>query len=70
MRKLSQAFIDFHVKTVQARAYLSEMKQHLASWSAFNEAAIIRLALTEKLKNEEADQMETVALASAHISRS
>ena len=69
MGKPSQAFIDFHVKTVQARAYLSEMKQHLASWRV-NEAAIIRLALTEKLKNEEADQMETVALASAHICRS
>ena len=35
MRKPSQAFIDFHIKTVQARACLSEMKQHLASWRAF-----------------------------------
>jgi hypothetical protein len=70
MHKPSQAFIDFHVKTVQARACLSEMKQHLASWNAFNEAAIIRLALTKKLKNEEADRAETVALASTHISGS
>jgi hypothetical protein len=70
VRKPSQAFIDFHVKTDQAMACLSEMKQHLASWRAFNEAAIIRLVLAEKPKNEEADQMETVALASAHISRS
>jgi hypothetical protein len=65
----SRAFIDFHVKTVQARACLSEMKHQLASWTAFNEAAIIHLALSKKLK-EEVDQMETVALASARISRS